>query len=392
MLPVNAAPLLRYLHLQLMTAERAWSTAMAMKAAHEANTKGISGHTRSHIISRLDKAAKAAEHLADILAESASGAGQSDILEARAYAALLRGAEQFEKQSWEPCLRSYAVTRIIYNALSSSSRGDVFRDLLAETIDPSIRYAAYRLKTPRSLPIPAIARRAFPRSDRELVNAINKIDAGLLKDGDDAAGKPGSGSAESTSRTITWRSREVQVEDAMVATALAALDDAKGTLSEKLDSSPDMSAKDMAAAYDDILNISQDAVDATKQAIDELKAEGLSQGDPRMQSLYITRTAVNYEMISWRIGRNRVLTGQHDGALANGTTSSKRRASKKSPVSKDSSEDAPSRQVARLREKVVLYDGTLQSLETIEELPGVAADEKLSKQLDGTVKYFSALK
>ena len=165
----------------------------------------------------------------------------------------------------------------------------------------------------------------------------------------------------------------------------------KKALEERLTASSTMSFKDMAVAYDDILIASQDAVDATKQAIEELRAEGVSESDQRMQSLQITRTAVNYEMISWRIGRNRVLTGHKDGALWDAAPISKRKAAKQNSATANAKQEPPSRQVARLKEKVVLYDGTLQSLESIRELPGVAADEDES-QVDATVQYFTALK
>lgn len=381
----------RYLHLQLLTAERAWAHAMVMKNTHTADKKGISGHTRSHIVSRLDKAAKTAEHLAGVLSESASGATEADILEARAYAALMRGAAQFEKQSWEPCLCSFAIARVIYSALSTTSRADIFKDLLSETIDPSIRYAAYQLKTPRSLPIPAIARRAFPQSDDALVALVNHLDPNVLRQGEQDE-EQGLSGAESASKTLTWRSREVRIEDAAIATSWASLETAKARLKERLTSKSELSPKEMAAAYDDVLIVSQDAVDATKQAIDELKAEKVDQGDQRMQSLYITRTAVGYEMISWRIGRNRIMTGEYDGALLDGASASRRKASKRPTDQDEAKMDAPGRVIARLKEKVVLYDGTLQSLESIKELPGVAADEQLATQLDAAFNYFTALK
>jgi len=373
-----------------MTAERAFADAMKMKATHTADAKGISGRARSQIVSALTKSAKAAGHLADALAQDGSGAGQVDVLEALAYAALLNGATQFEKQAWAPCLRNYAVARVIYGALSSSSRGDVFKDLLSETIDPSIRYAAYQLKTPRSLPIPAIAREAFPDNDKELVARINNLDPAALAHTGQTE-KSGLSRAESAARSISWRSREVRIEDAAIATAWAALGVARASLEKKLVSAQQLDPKDTAAAYDDVLTASQDAVDATKQAIDELRGDGVSQSDPRMQSLYVTRTAVNYEMISWRIGRNRVLTGEHDGALEAGVDSS-RKTSKRKSATDATTKDPPGRQIARLKEKVVLYDGTLQSLETVKELPGVAADEDLSSQLEATFQYFNSLK
>lgn len=403
-----------YARLQLLTAERAFAQAMAMKAAHTSNKKGITGHTRSHIVSRLDKAAKYAEDLSDVLQDSASGASEVDRLEARAYAALLRGAAAFEKQAWELCLANYAAVWAIYSALSSASptRADVFRDLLTDTIEPSLRYAAYQLKMPRSKPIPIIAREALSSASRvaatpdtsALVSTVNKIDPTVLQpktaataDGSESldTAAPGTvGGVVASTRMLTWRSREIKIEDATIASAWAALDLAKARLEAQLVAGgARMAPKDKAAAYDDVLTVSQDAVDATKAAIDDLRAEGIPQGDPNMQLLYIARTAANYEMVSDRIGRNRVLTGLHDGAVVQlgVTLTRKSRNGNRSKVPA-SRPEAPGRFIARLKEKVVLYDGTLQSLQTVKELPGVAADVGLSEQLDATVKYFVALK
>ncbi|KAI1499326.1 hypothetical protein F5X99DRAFT_411223 [Biscogniauxia marginata] len=380
-----------YLHLVLLTAERAWAHAMRYKAAHSIDAKGIAGRTRSHIISRLDKGARTAEHLAELLSDSsASGANDIDILEARAYASLIRGATQFEKQSWEPCLRSYSTARIIYNALTTSIKADLFKDLLSETIDPSIRYAAYQSKIPRTLAIPTIARKAFPSSDEALVSQVNRLAPDLLKESDSDTHE-GQVGAPNAPQTITWRSREVKIEDAAIALALASTDSAIAQLAEKLASADVTLPKEMAAAYDEVLIASQDAADATKRAIDELKEEGVSQNDFRIQSLQITRTAVNYQMISWRIGRNRVLSGEHDGALLDSAPNTTRKAKKEATARKPKIEP-PGRKIARLKEKVVLYDSTLQSLESIKDLPGVAADETLLKQLEATASYFLALK
>lgn len=383
---------------------------MAMKAAHASNKKSITGHTRSHIVSRLDKAAKYAADLSDLLQEDASGASDVDRLEARAYAAMLRGAAAFEKQAWELCLANYAAVWAIYSALSSASatRADIFRDLLTETIEPSLRYAAYQLKMPRSKPIPIIAREALasaksvaatPDTDA-LVASVNKIDPTILQpktaataDGSESleTAAPGTvGGVVASTRTLTWRSREVKIEDATIASAWAALDLAKARLEAQLVAGgARMAPKDKAAAYDDVLTVSQDAVDATKAAIDDLRNEGIPQSDPNMQLLYIARTAANYEMISDRIGRNRVLTGPHDGAIIQSGPAVTRKSKGKAAVPRP---EAPGRLLARLKEKLVLYDGTLQSLETVKELPGVAADVELSEQLDATAKYFVALK
>jgi signal recognition particle subunit SRP68 len=383
-----------YLHLLLLTAERAWAHAMELKAVHSSDAKGLTGRTRSHIISRLDKGARVAERMVEILSDTAaSGAIHINLLEAKAYASLIRGAERFEKRNWESCLKSYATARIIYNALSSVQNPDVVKDLMSDTIDPSIRYAAYQLKIPRTQAIPTIARKAFA-SDSALVDQINKVDANLLKQtGADAP--QGQIGASNAPQTIAWGSREVKIEDAAIAVAIAATETATARLAEKLASPEVTLPKEQAAAYDEVLIASQDAADATKHAIDELRDEGVSQNDRRVQSLQVTRTAVNYQMISWRIGRNRVLSGDHDGALLDSAPNTTRHAKKqteKEANSKKVKSEAPGRKIARLKEKVVLYDATLQSLDSIKELPGVAADEDLQGRLDATYKYFHALK
>ncbi|POR34600.1 Signal recognition particle subunit SRP68 [Tolypocladium paradoxum] len=382
-----------YVNLLLLTSERAWAQAMSIKSAHTTGQKGIAGRTRSHIVSRLDKAARTAQDLVDVLSETnASGASSHDVLEAKAYAALIRGAMQFEKHTWEPCLQSYAITRVIYSALATAGKGDLFKDLLSETIDPSIRYAAYQLKTPRTIPIPTIARNAFPRTDGTLVREINKIDRTILAEAD-AASQAGASVAENAPRTLTWRSREVQIEDAQISLAWASVDGAKSRLAETLAGSEDREPYEVAAAYDEILTATQDAVDATKQAIDDLKGEGVAQSDPRMQRLQVTRTAVNYEMISWRIGRNRVLTGRQDGAPEEyGSLRRKKKTKAASTAAMKERELPTSRKLAKLKEKLALYDGTLQNLQSVKELPGVAADEGLATKLDAFQAYFESLK
>ncbi|KAK2612577.1 signal recognition particle subunit srp68 [Conoideocrella luteorostrata] len=385
-----------HVHRLLLTSERAWAQAMSIKASHSAAQKDITGRARSHIISRLNKAAQTAQGLVDILTASASGATANDVLEAKSYASLMRGAMMFEKHNWELCLQNYAASRVIYNALANAGNGDLSKDLLSETIDPSLRYAAYQLKTPRTVPISTIAKKSFPRSDAALVQAINQLDANILAEGDEAVklGDP----TENAPRTITWRSREVQIEDAQISLAWASVEAAKTRLASNLAQSQDLQPHKVAVLYDEILMATQDAVDATKHAIDELNAEGVAPSDNRMQSLQVTRTAVNYEMISWRVGRNRVLTGHHDGGPEEYKASRRRKA--KAPKDGDSTateqekgrELPPSKKLAKLKEKVALYDGTLQNLQSIKELPGVAADQELATKIDGYEKYFETLK
>lgn len=388
-----------FIHLLLLSSERAWAQAMQMKSQHaaESGTRGITGSTRQHICSRLQKASFYAGQLVDSLnSRSQSGASSEAVLEARAYHLLMRGSIEFEKQHWEKSLHEYSEAHFIYTGLGRSedvSRGDIFRELITSTIDPSIRYASYQLKLSRVVSIDKIVSRFLQRSDSEYVKEILEIHPESGAEGKSVE------NAQDLPQTITWRSRTVNLEDAAIAQALAAVQAAQEKLTSHLASNADLDVKAKAAAYDEILISSQDTVDATKTAIDELTAEGVSQGDPRMQALQITRTSVNYALVGWRIGRNRVLCGSHDGALLESrkVLRKPRKPRNAERAGKDgdaltAQAEGDGKKLARLKERVVLFDATLQSLDSIRALPGVAADDEFVKELESKRAYFASLK
>lgn len=106
-----------------------------------------------------------------------------------------------------------------------------------------------------------------------------------------------------------------------------------------------------------------------------------------MQNLAVLRTKLKYDLLSWQIGRNRVLMGEKDGAvLEDGPSVKKNAANAEAPAIKES------QQVKQLEKKVNLYNRTLQNLEVAKELPGVAADDHLAAEIDAVSKYFTSLK
>ena len=366
---------------------------MHMKSTHSAESGAhITGAKKSHIQSRFHKASTYAGQLVGLLENKEITKATSEaILEARGYYISLWGAIEFEKQSWDSCLREYSEARLIYSTLAQRrgpKQEDLFRDLLNTTIEPSIRYAAYQLKLPRTTSIDTIVSR-YVSKDSAFVREILNNDPDALDDPATAQRKTPSGNAENVPKTIQWRSRVVNLEDAATAQALAAVSNAEVKLSAFLTSNPDAAPQEKAAAYDEVLIPSQDAVDATKTALDELSADGIPQGDRRMQALQITRTAVNYALVGWRIGRNRVLCGRQDGALLEPET---HRKTQKDGKTTEIQEESNGRKLTRLRERVVLYNSTLQSLDSVKELPGVAADQKFVNEIEAKRAYFAALR
>lgn len=369
----------------------------AIRGAESGNQE-ITGSTKRHIVSRIRRASNFASHLVELLGDQqTSGADPDDLLEARAYYVSLCGAIGFEKQHWQESLQNYCEARLIYRALakaSASKQGDVFRDFLSSSIDPSIRYSAYQLKVPRTASIEAITIGHVRRNDNQYLQEAFKRDPEAFQDATSGLENSSTGNSLDVPKTIQWRSRTVKLEDAATAQALAAVSLAEAELAAKLSSQSENSPKAKAAAFDSVLLPSQDAVDATKTAIDELSADGVPQSDPRMQSLQITRTAVNYALVGWRVGRNRVLCGEADGALLQPSAPRRSRFKQTHETPKATSipAESTSHQLKRLREGVVLYDATLQSLDSVKYLPGVAPDQSFLKELDGKILYFKALR
>ncbi|EEP81680.1 conserved hypothetical protein [Uncinocarpus reesii 1704] len=385
-----------FAHLHLILAERAWASAMQMKSAHSADptTKGIVGSTRRHIISRLNKATVYAKQLVQLLEDqSTSKASNVDLLEARAYLASLCATFWMEKQRWGECLRENSLAYIIYTAVQRKTDREVFRDLLSSTIDPGIRYAAYQLKLPRSIPSRTISIQHFSADDKVRAE-IESVDPESLSETRGENTVTVEGSTQELPQTITWRSRTVKLEDASISQALGTAAAAESRLSSWI-SSPDgqhASPREKSASYDNVIIASQDAVDATKTAIDELSNEGVDQGDQRMQALQMTRTAVNYALVGWRVGRNRVLCGAEDGLQFETERYRGKKRAKVQQGSKGAKEESTGKRLARLRERVVLYDAILQSLDSVKELPGVAGDAEFMEELDVTRHYFLALR
>ncbi|KAG9660099.1 hypothetical protein KCU95_g19658, partial [Aureobasidium melanogenum] len=386
--------------LLLLSCERAWAHAMHIKSIHSEDNQGngITGTTRSHIISRFHKAAHLAQNLTDILKDpEASKTTPQDLLEAEAYRASLAGAEHFEKQSegrvntenpsrWDLCLREYSTARIIYATMFAQGNKDLFREILASAVDPAIRYAAYQARLPRSIPVSTVALRYFPKDNSALVDLLQQLDSNALSETTTETTPQNLGTTN-IPNTINWRSMTANIVDASIGQALAAVASAEPELSSYLKSNPSAPTRDRAGAYDNVLIASQDAADATRRAIEELEKEKVDEGDNRMQDLRVTSLAVNYALVSWRVGRNRVLIGAEDGRLF------EEKKAKSSKRARDQHKSEPrGSQLARLRERVVLYDSTIQSIDSIKELRGAMRDESFVREVDGKRAYFQALR
>lgn len=131
----------RFLHLVLYTAERAWSHAMEKRQLPD----GPNARQRSYLIGRLRKAVKWATLFAELCA--IKGDSRTS-LEAEAYASYMKGNLLFEQdQNWDIALKSFKSARVVYEELGKY--GDLDNQVLCrervEELEPSIRYCLHKI-------------------------------------------------------------------------------------------------------------------------------------------------------------------------------------------------------------------------------------------------------
>ncbi|KAL3701446.1 hypothetical protein R1sor_019468 [Riccia sorocarpa] len=136
----------RYLHVVLYSAERAWSYAMEIKSSGA----GANARQQAHLIRRLTKAAKWADLLNRLCSEKADSRTG---LEALAYAEQMRGNLLLERGTdWETALKKFksarpAPSRKVYDELGKF--GDVENQVMCrqrvEELDSMIKFCMYEM-------------------------------------------------------------------------------------------------------------------------------------------------------------------------------------------------------------------------------------------------------
>ncbi|KAI4336390.1 hypothetical protein L6164_014923 [Bauhinia variegata] len=131
----------RFLHLVLYTAERAWSHAMEKRQLPD----GPTARQRIYLIGRLRKAVKWATLFSQLCSVKAD---PRTSLEAEAYESYMKGNLLFEQdQNWDLALRHFRSARTLYEELGKY--GDMDNQTLCrervEELEPSIRYCLHKI-------------------------------------------------------------------------------------------------------------------------------------------------------------------------------------------------------------------------------------------------------
>lgn len=131
----------RFLHVVLYMAERAWSHAMEKRQLPD----GPNAPQRIYLLGRLRKAVKWATLFSQLCA--VKGDSRTS-LEAEAYASYMKGTLLFEQdQNWETALINFKNARAVYEELGKY--GDIENQVLCrervEELEPSIRYCLHKV-------------------------------------------------------------------------------------------------------------------------------------------------------------------------------------------------------------------------------------------------------
>ncbi|GAU25472.1 hypothetical protein TSUD_71260, partial [Trifolium subterraneum] len=131
----------RFLHVILYSAERAWSHAMEKRQL----PNGPNASQRIYLIGRLRKAVKWASLFSQLCATKADSRTS---LEAEAYESYMKGSLLFEQdQNWDVALKHFKSARAVYEELGKY--GDLDNQVLCrervEELEPSIRYCLHKI-------------------------------------------------------------------------------------------------------------------------------------------------------------------------------------------------------------------------------------------------------
>ncbi|XP_060660741.1 signal recognition particle subunit SRP68 [Drosophila nasuta] len=245
----------RYIHIPLISAERAWAYAMQLK--QEANTEL---RKRFHLINKLRRACFYALQLQELCNTEVFDARTK--LECEAYVAWMHGTLHFELQLWDSAGEHLKRAQVVYENLAKALPEDdqeLYRAKVNE-FTPNLRYCAYNI--------------SGGASGGKIDEILELRAQGVLENLDVLVSQTKTESSEGL-QTIDWRGRKVTVRPEKVRLFLLS--------TQELDKSLAKTAK-LDAKIELIERILMDCKDAIQAVRDEIKQ------DPKLRSLTTGQT------------------------------------------------------------------------------------------------------
>lgn len=194
----------RFLHIPLVLAERAWAFFMQLKEESKTDDR-----KKFHMLSRLKKAYKYAEELKALVGSDGVLCDERTELEVTAYAAWMEATLRLELQSWDAAIEQFINSRLIYERLAEAC-AEIHRPLYLQRVEEivaNLRYCNF-MKGGSDGDIDDLLKL---QSDGNLTGAmkqlVEKLERAALEQqtsgGDDAGAK----------HAIAWSGREASVSN-----------------------------------------------------------------------------------------------------------------------------------------------------------------------------------
>ncbi|KAG8190077.1 hypothetical protein JTE90_023049 [Oedothorax gibbosus] len=338
----------RFLHIPLMMAERAWGYAMQLK--QESNTEP---RKKFHLISRLHKATKIAIEL-EALCESSKCDARTK-LEAQAYTAWIKGSLYFELQQWQTAMECFRISQTIYEKLSEALNEDeviLYKQRVEELI-PNIRYCAYNI------------------GDETAINDLMKMRLSGKTGEDMLAGDLDHLIAQTrekqavTLSEVEWRGRKIPVRHEKIRLFLLNVQD----IQTQVDQASEIQVK--IDAYERLLLDCKDALQVVRDEMKDQAAKGRSEAV--QSSLAFLQSYLTYIRLSKTVERNLLFIE-----------------SLKNNMGGSSEAAADGKRVTKPQDLVRPYEIIIQNLHEMSQLPGIENDASFLEETEASSLAYKA--
>ncbi|XP_069123968.1 signal recognition particle subunit SRP68-like [Argopecten irradians] len=342
----------RFLHLPLFCAERAWFYAMQLKA--EANTEP---RKRFHMMSRIRKAVTYAEEFQELCKSPKCDARTK--LECQGYVMWMKAGMQFENENWASAIEYYTETKTIYEKLASAFTEEIQSVYLqqVEEVTPNIRYCAYNIGDESAISELKQMRRKggenqFTSHLDDLLSQTREKQAATLSE-------------------FPWRGRTVPVKSEPVRLFLLNLQESI----KEIESAESTESK--VSIYESLLKQCIEAQQVLRDALQEdanFKSAIRGQSfEGKISNQHYLHTYLTYTRLTKTVERNLLLIESLKNYLPG-------------------KQVQEGRKITKPQDLVRLYDIMIQNLSEIPALPGLEEDSSLEEEMEARILGFKAFR
>lgn len=282
----------RLLLVPLIMAERAWSYAMQLKQDNENDE-----YPRKyfHMKRRLTKAAKWSTELKELCAATCDARTS---LEAEAYEAVMHANLTVQNEDWANAAAKFMHAREIYDQLSqvgSTEERELFRDRIAEDIDPPLAFCKYNNEVEHGTQSSAdmLLKLRLQTKGSDLLQS--KLDAALAE--------TRKRQSTSTSSTVTWAGTEATLRSERVREAILKVNDTVYELNQlKEENTPQKET-----LFLDVFNAYDEASRVVRDEINKAQKKGMQKAEALSKELNLTAAYVRFHKFQMVYRRNVLL-------------------------------------------------------------------------------------